>query len=668
MIAHKTAQALAVVVAALSLLVTGCEDFIKKGAPLADTPKTGSLAGSAMLADAKEGGHAGIIVFLGGTSFAARTDENGSYMISSIPPGEYPIMAERAGYQTTTVERVRLDPALHTNEHPLVVQTSILERDASHTTQTKAAETKLGSIRGSVAVMGEHSGEGVRVAIGGTPIVTVTDESGTYRFINVETGRHVLTFNKDGFSPRDTPVQVQPGTEAQAMTVMLERAALPAAQARAPIVATPTSTSTLFREDLKGNRTIYGLVEAFDDDGKKLADYSRVTVALDNSDYAVQPDEKGRYQFVSLPPGIYMVLAMIDTDDPQRQIVDVMTMPSAEQNFTLGGAPKKSNTKPGSVTGKIVLPGPDDAPLPDASGVSVGLAGTQSVAITDKTGVFKFENVAEGKYSLAASMDGYEPLRKENIAVAQGQTLNLGEIPLEPKRDYPRVVAADPQDGARNIMVSNEQVIKIDFSKVMNAETVKKAVSLQPTANWQALMGKGSHPLADDDTLVIVMNNQNERLPVKYNTNYRIVIARSASDTSGLGMKQDYSMGFTTGAPGITSTMPRHGDHNIYVDQFTSPITINCNTKLKGDSVSVDTVRLRPNSGLSYSVTRQDNSSTGWTTIYVYAQLQNDTDYTFTVTRDVRTFNGQPLSNTPYTVRFRTAQPRMIEVTPQVIH
>ncbi|MCX7625133.1 MAG: carboxypeptidase-like regulatory domain-containing protein, partial [Candidatus Sumerlaeaceae bacterium] len=94
--------------------------------------KRAFITGCALLADANPGGHLGILVYLAGTSYNAHTDENGLYTMADLPAGSYTIVAERQGYQTVTVDRVELDPTLHTRERPYVARTAILELSLIH--------------------------------------------------------------------------------------------------------------------------------------------------------------------------------------------------------------------------------------------------------------------------------------------------------------------------------------------------------------------------------------------------------------------------------------------------------------------------------------------------------------------------------------------------------
>ena len=106
-----TLRVVAALMAVLALLA-GCARGPGNGggAQGDDVPTTGYVKGAVMLADAQAGGHAGVLVFVAGTGHSARTDENGAYLVSGVPAGEYGFVAERQGYNTLAIDRQRVDP------------------------------------------------------------------------------------------------------------------------------------------------------------------------------------------------------------------------------------------------------------------------------------------------------------------------------------------------------------------------------------------------------------------------------------------------------------------------------------------------------------------------------------------------------------------------------
>ncbi len=609
--------------------------------------KRGFITGRALLADAAPNGHLGILVYLAGTSYNAHTDENGAYTIAELPAGTYTIVAERQGYQTVTVDRVELDPSIHTREQPYIARTAILERaDSPLTTAAKSQrpQRRLGSLIGYVTLVDAPRNDGVLVRIQGTPLVTVTDEAGIYRFLNVEQGAYRLTFEKPGYQSVAIDAVVIGGEETKADSVLMEREE--AAQERAV-------TAPLTRAELVGDRMILGRVRVVDASGVEIKDYSRVTIALDNSDYIVTPDEDGRFEFSRLPAGLYTVLASLDGASPRSYLADLRDKKVTDLNIDLAPAPTEKPL-PGTVKGKVELEAETADRPADPTGVQVALAGTRLLATVGADGGFVIEQVPPGTYVLTATRDGYEPARLDAVEVDAGQTVDVGTIRLELKRDYPRVIWTDPPDGARNIMVSYELVVKIKFSKPMDASAVEKAISIEPEPVYTFHMGTGSHPAADDRTAVIVFSNDDDNRPIKFNTRYQITVNRSASDQTGLTMKQDYTFGFVTGAPGIMRTSPRDGAVDARVNGQNMPISIFFNTRIRTETLNLNSVKIRPRLDVDPNIVFDTDPKTGWTIARIFAELEGGKEYTVTIDRSVRTGTNQPLSNTPYTFRFRT--------------
>lgn len=652
------------------VLVSGCEQFGQQSEQSKPTPTpaptTGFVAGKALLSDAKEHGHAGVLVYLAGTSYSAHTDADGQYKISGVPAGEYTILAEKPGYQTVTIDKVQVIPETHTADHPFEARTAMLEKTGNGLANAAQAKTKqLGSILGS-ATTGTGTDENIRVKIEGTDLVTVTNEDGIFRFLNVEPGSYTLRYTKNGFHPGNRDVTVADNTESTVTDVVLEPEETQPGDMTAP--PAPAMPPPLVRAQTEGDRTIQGIVELLDAQGKPSYDYGNVIVAIDNSDYAVNPDAQGRFVFNNLSSGIYRVLASLNNQEPQNQIADLTTQKTAQLTFRFGGAAAadQTSTAPATVTGHVVLPGENNQPLPDASGVSIGLAGTQATAISGQDGLFRLEKLEAGQYSLIAAKDGYEAFKSDTFELVGGQSLDLGEIVLEPKRDYPRVVSTNPADGTGNITVGTELIVQVKFSKKMDPASVKSAVQVQPQSLVTTFIGKGAHPLADDDNLVLYFNGLDERSPIKFGTTYQIMIAKTAADTSGLGMKDSYTFSFRTGSPGVVRTYPPNGDPQAFVNAPFVPIEVHFNTKLRPESLRETNFRVRPTGGEVVRVEHSIDPRTGWTTVYLQVPVQQDTAYTVTVERGVRAFNNQPLGNTPYTFRFHTQKMKELKSIPSV--
>ncbi|MGI8908431.1 MAG: carboxypeptidase regulatory-like domain-containing protein [Candidatus Sumerlaeaceae bacterium] len=655
------------------LLLTGCNN--QPGSVTTDgtqrvAGKLGTLEGQVLLSVPDSiTSHTGIVVYLAGTSFLARTSASGAYRIDNLPAGSYQILAEKNDFQITVVDNLVLDPARHTPQKPAITKVAILEALANSGTRNGA--TDLGTVQGTVYLQGQEKSDGVRVQLEGTQFVTVSGDDGSYRLLNVQPGTYSITFTRVDYKPyKATGLVVAAGSATTVPDTALEsthRAVLigtPSMDNNTTVPATPVGTP-IVASRMSGDRVISGIVQLSDLEGKPVTDYNRAMVAINDSDIVATLDEEGRFRMANLAPGIYTLIGSLDNGEATRLPVDLTTQQTATVILKISAvtAPKPK----GAITGRVVLPGIDDEPMPDASGVRIGIAGTQSTALSAADGSFKLQDVPEGSYQLVATKDGFEDFSQGGVEVAGGSPTDVGVLTLEPKRDYPRVIGTVPQNGTRNVPVGLDILLQVKFSKRMDPAKIREAVSVRPPTAAQVLFGRGSHPLADDDALVVVLSSLSEDAPIRFGTNYQLAIARTATDVDGVPMREDFAMNFSTGAPGIIGTRPGNGEQNVYADQNTMPVLLNFNTRLKPDSLNERSIRVRPDNGISISITHTEDPRNGWTNVRVATQWQPDTQYTITIGRDVRAANGQPLGNTPYTLKFRTSSNQVIQQPIQVV-
>ncbi|MFW7380283.1 MAG: Kelch repeat-containing protein [Oligoflexus sp.] len=88
----------------------GQQDFlsgVRKDKGELELPASGSITGVVKLANQSD--HAGIQVYIPGTSYSAITDSNGSYSISSVPVGVNNLNFESAGYHRGQIEALTVD-------------------------------------------------------------------------------------------------------------------------------------------------------------------------------------------------------------------------------------------------------------------------------------------------------------------------------------------------------------------------------------------------------------------------------------------------------------------------------------------------------------------------------------------------------------------------------
>ena len=68
----------------------------------------------------------------------------------------------------------------------------------------------------------------------------------------------------------------------------------------------------------------------------------------------------------------------------------------------------------------------DDSP----EGITVSIAGTNLITVTDGDGDFEIPGVPAGTATLSIRSPGYQTVRREGIVITGGQSLDIGVIQL----------------------------------------------------------------------------------------------------------------------------------------------------------------------------------------------------------------------------------------------
>jgi hypothetical protein len=594
-----------------------------KGAPGEGTEAgeaTVTIMGQAMLAGEKD--HTGIFVYLPGTSYLGVTDEKGFYEIRNVPAGVHKIRAQKEGYVEATLDVVELQPA--TGEPPIVrVPSLTLEKLEPRESALKNA----GSVMGVVKLKDATDFSGVIVEVKDTPIKTVTDANGIFRILNLEPQKITIRMRKTGYKDEEVSVNVVPGSQVSAPGVEL----------------TPVKQKSQ-------SRKVFGTVEMFDTKGKPLNKFSEVLLALEGTSYVATPDAQGRFTFTGVPPGRYVISAAAPGFLNRSKIdIDLTELEYTNVTVYLDENPEEKE-KVGRVKGVAKLADQEQ----DASGITIALAGTSFVALTDYDGNYVISKVPEGRYTVLAQAEGYVPAGVENVGVTASEETSVEEIVLEKKVTLPEVVFTDPADGARQVMVRRSMPIFVRFNKKMRPETVKAAFSIKPEVECEAFMGK-ENPQSDFDLLLVLLKGVSENAPARFRTPYTVTIGKTATDFENLQMENPYVFKFTTGEASIIRTVPGQGERNVFLSHR-EPFVIYFNATIRHDSVSPQTIKISPEPYGEFYVQNWDDQESGWTESRLYTSWEFDQEYTVTITRGIRTFDGSSLGNTPYTVTFTTTK------------
>ncbi|GBD90644.1 PEGA domain protein [bacterium BMS3Abin04] len=291
------------------------------------------------------------------TSFV-KTDGSGTYVIKTVEPGEYQIIAAKIGYDTISV-----------NVNVTAGATAVA--DFILVNKNTKGSIKFGQISGNIFdaktfVLIE------KVNLVTTPVTSsiTSDGSGHYQFVNVSPGEYLLKAEKVGYDTVSINVNVYAGSVAEADIYLT----------KTDTTVPPTTGS------------IIGNVK----DAQTLLSIRGALVSTVPSTSAVFSKDDGSYSFVNVIPGDYTVqISKTGYQDAGTQIT-VVAGNVTQADFTL-----ISST--GSITG-IVTDASTHLPI---AGVNIQTQpGTVSIT-TDSSGKYTLEKIPPASYIIKASISGY---------------------------------------------------------------------------------------------------------------------------------------------------------------------------------------------------------------------------------------------------------------------
>ncbi len=598
----------------------------------------GRIVGSVTLENEKNAG--GIQVYVPGTQHVAVTDDQGRFSLDNMPPGPYRVMARADAHESKQLGEVTVEHSLILKEYSLSSATLALKSPGSSASLSSA----LGSLSGKVTTApGVPSPDFSRcvVQLQGSPYRTLCSSDGTFFLWSLPADDYKLQVAMEGLEMFATTVRVLPGRQTSAPPIELKpTSALPASAA-----APPPS----------GTRRIFGTVELTTAAGAPSNAFDKITVGIVGQPTLVShlgPD--GSFSLDKLAAAKYSVAAWGDGFDRSSPLeVDLTDEPEFEIQLTLNASGATSNT---ATAGTATLHGvalKNKDGLSDMSGISVALAGTSRVAITDSEGKYTISGVAPGAYQVVAQASGFKSAQLGPLTVADGADVEVGGLMLEPDLAYPTVLATTPAEGARNIMIRREIPITVRFSKKMTPESLRQAVHIEPPVAFRIYAGNES-PDTDFDLMKIVLVGTGAAPVAAFDTRYKITIGTAAHDFEGLALQKPYDLTFRTGLPSVIGSFP---EQNGVLQEFTPgrPIVIYFNAPMDHASLTAESVRIQSTSTLTPSIALNDDADSGWTSMSISTTWAPDQKYQVVLQRRARTVSKNPLSNTPYTLNFRTA-------------
>jgi hypothetical protein len=622
--------------------------------------KAGIITGKVLLAGANEAEHGGIIVYVPGSSFQARTAADGAWQITGLSAGAYEVFAEHPSAPAKRLGNAEIPRNRRQAQIPVELLPVILERSEEAAAAAAPSRDAFGSLRGVVLLENLESSDGVRIRVLGTRFVTAAESDGTFRFPLIDAGDYTIELSRPGYMTTTETVRVEGGRETVIGEVALlqedDPPAVPPFQMTARAGSVPNTGAVAGQSQLTGSRSIVGLVEFGATEAGERPDFSDVTVAIENTDFLVVPDERGAFRFAQLPPGVYKILAVLGASNtPQVAIADVTLESTARVRFRFEVDGSTNLQQVIQLTGEVTTMEADGARVP-VPAASVSLAGIPGATITTGLdGEFFFPNTPATQVSLVVTKEGFEDLTTAVDLTNRIGDVDLGEVVLQRRIDSPRVLSTSPFEGDRDVAVGMALPILIRFSKPMAAESLLPAVRVFPDTDFRLYLGANQHPQSDDSTLVIELLNDDERRPIRFSSVYEIGVSRSATDREGNPLREDFLLTFRTGGFGVVATNPVSGAREVRPGSGQA-IEISFNTRLRPESARDGNISIRPRPDTQPQFSFSEDPRTGWTTVRIITRLAENRSYTVSIGRGVRASNGQSLSQAPFEFSFRTGR------------
>ena len=570
------------------------------------TGKAGDIEGIVRLD--KAASYDGVLVFIQGTDFIQYTDSTGQFFFEDVLEGEYSLSIHCRGYGDIKNYSVTVTGGEVTHIPPIILEFS---GDSSE-------KKSQGKMEGYVFLDGVEKHDGTLVNLKNTNYFSMTDSDGFYQFKDIPLEDYSLVATHDGYKTREFgPVSVLSGTSTLVDPVSLD-----------PDVLVHT------------NGIIKGKVFYSDRD-----DHTGIIVNVRGTSVQTLTMNDGVYQLNEIPVGSYSLLFSADG----YSSIDLLGVQVSSGNIT--DAPdivlmrsENPNAVHGEIQGTATLKGKEDH-----SGITVALAGTSGVALTNSKGEYRITQVEPGEYELIVSKDGYED-NGMAVKLLSGGSTSLPPIELVPIANPPYVVSTNPMDNETRVPVEETVDISVEFDRFMRGDTIKKGIKISPPVNMKTFFGKDSKE-SEYNVLQIKLFRTGKNA-VSFETEYTVTIPETAADLDGNTMEEPYEFSFTTGGARILRTVPVDGDNNVLPTVFDKPqIVVYFNAHIDMASFR-GALSIKPNVDWQPIFHRFSSNPLG-DEVAIQVGLKEDTKYTFSVDRRLRTSEGARFDNTPYTWGFR---------------
>ncbi|NPU98684.1 MAG: hypothetical protein HPY51_15935 [Candidatus Omnitrophica bacterium] len=567
--------------------------------------------------------HEDIIILLLGTPYSTVTNTTGFFSFEKLPPGTYKLLAMKENWLAAIKDKVEVVDRQETQIPPFQLS---LSQTGSPSEPVSAPDLGEYILQGFAFLEGTENHMGIRVTVEDLPGKSVvTNATGAFQITGLDQEPRTLILSYPGYLNESIPNAVPvPATAPDSCGfITLQKA------------YQPESLGVL-----QGRVFLAGQTE-----------HANTTVRLEGVSPPVYTDPQGRFKFVGIPAGEYVLIAEHPGYEPQRKggIEVVANQVIQIPDLTLPVSEEEPEEGVGEIRGTVFLEGENDH-----GGVTVAVEGTSLSAVSAQDGTFVLPNVPFGAYSLIFTKGGYKNLYLDGVGVEVDQITMLEAVMLEKDIEPPYVVSTFPRDRARQVPIDRFVDVIVKFSERMEGGSVKNAVMIEPPVTFDAYFDRESD-LSDFDTLHLRLY-QGGPNPIQFKTLYTVGINPSARTPKQVPMAEPYFFSFITDGPLIIRSIPAPGERDFLLT-VTQKLMIETNAPV--DPGSLDRafrIRPTPDSEPQYNLIPTETG----TQIMIEVDLRPKTRYRLQVTNSLRSLNGMRFSNTPYYLSFRA-----LDVTPQ---
>ncbi|NCD06848.1 MAG: hypothetical protein EOL97_12075 [Spirochaetia bacterium] len=349
--------------------------------------KTGYINGKVTLKDDNDNNldNVGIDVYVPGTSFIAKTDEEGNFSISNVPQGKYILRMEKNSYEGIYSEELIL--LSETEEDPILnVSEYILKKET-------------GSISGKAQSVNaiDNAGTNIKLSNETNSYVGLTSSDSTFEIYNILPGTYTLLITRNNYlSATVENIIINGGKE----TVLED---------------------TISIKKIAGS--LSGLVT--DDNSTACSNVQVVATSNSNEKYLTYTVSDGTYFIKELLPDTYSIEYSKD-----GYVSKTINNIKVEYNKESTLPPIKLTNDSCVISGKVFLTG--ETTYEDVQVIATSTSNNnlkfQTFSLDD--GSYILSNIPEGQFTISYYKDGFNSNTSTLVNTTLGQIINLDNLTL----------------------------------------------------------------------------------------------------------------------------------------------------------------------------------------------------------------------------------------------